>query len=92
MEIATALLTQISEEEGKAFKAYSDEAKVSLSQHGWPGNVRELQNVVRNAVILNDGEIIEAGDAVDWWRRSIRASETKIGIIDRHRRSTGSRG
>ncbi len=60
VEIATALLTQISEEEGKAFKAYSDEAKVSLSQHGWPGNVRELQNVVRNAVILNDGEIIEA--------------------------------
>ena len=34
---------------------------MALLNHSWPGNVRELQNVVRNAVILNEGEIIEPG-------------------------------
>ena len=60
VEIAEFLLLQIAEEEGKEFVAFSDDAKVALLAHGWPGNVRELQNVVRNAVILNEGTEIEA--------------------------------
>ncbi len=60
VEIANALLQQISDEEGKTFELFSDDAKQMLLQHTWPGNVRELQNVVRNAVILNDGSVIEA--------------------------------
>ena len=60
IEIAEALLFQISEEEGKEFSAFSDDAKTQLLDYGWPGNVRELQNVIRNAVILNEGDTIEA--------------------------------
>ena len=60
VEIADVLLAQIAAEEGKTFKTYTDDARSRLMQHSWPGNVRELQNVVRNAVILNDGEVIEA--------------------------------
>jgi DNA-binding NtrC family response regulator len=60
VEIAEALLVQIAGEEGKEFGGYADEAKAALLQHSWPGNVRELQNVVRNAVILNDGETVDA--------------------------------
>ena len=60
VEIAEYLLLQVAEEEGKEFVAFSEEAKAALVGHSWPGNVRELQNMVRNAVILNDGTEIEA--------------------------------
>ena len=60
IEIADVLLGQISKEEGKEFTAFSTEAIEKLLQHSWPGNVRELQNIVRNAVILNEGDTIEA--------------------------------
>jgi len=60
IEIADVLLSQISSEEGKDFSSFSADAKKVLLGHNWPGNVRELQNVVRNAVILNEGVIIES--------------------------------
>ena len=47
------------EEEGKAFRDISDEAADVLSEYSWPGNIRELQNVIRNAVVLYDAEVIE---------------------------------
>lgn len=59
IEIAEVLLAQISKEEGKEFHSFSPAAKETLLNHNWPGNVRELQNVVRNAVILNDGDVLE---------------------------------
>jgi DNA-binding NtrC family response regulator/predicted TIM-barrel enzyme len=33
-----------------------------LMNHPWPGNVRELRNVVQQAAILTDGEVIGAAD------------------------------
>ncbi|MCM5555196.1 phosphoenolpyruvate hydrolase family protein [Pleomorphomonas sp. NRK KF1] len=35
-----------------------------LIGHSWPGNVRELRNVVQQAAILTDGEVIGAADLV----------------------------
>ncbi|MCR9139240.1 MAG: sigma-54 dependent transcriptional regulator [Alphaproteobacteria bacterium] len=60
VDIARDLLTAISAEEGKAFAAFASDAEDLLLSHRWPGNVRELQNVIRNAVILNDAETLEA--------------------------------
>ena len=31
-----------------------------MLDHPWPGNVRELENVIRNIVVLNDGDQVEA--------------------------------
>ncbi|MEI8596174.1 quorum-sensing sigma-54 dependent transcriptional regulator LuxO [Photobacterium sp. Hal280] len=56
IEIAHALLGHISVEEGKRFSRFSPEVIERFRQHTWPGNVRELQNVIRNIVVLNDGE------------------------------------
>ena len=56
LEIAQALLEQMAVEEGRSFRGFSAEAQDALLRHQWPGNVRELQNVVRNAVVLNDGD------------------------------------
>ena len=49
-----------SREEGKSFKGLSPAAELRLAQHDWPGNVRELQNVLRRAIVLNDGETLDA--------------------------------
>jgi len=53
--IARQFLSQFSEEEGKRFSEFSPQAEKLLMEYHWPGNVRELQNVIRNAIVLNDG-------------------------------------
>jgi len=40
----------------------SEEAMRRLLQHNWPGNVRELENVIQRALILCNGETLEAQD------------------------------
>ncbi len=40
--------------------AFTKEARARLSGYRWPGNVRELQNTIERAVILSDGEAIDA--------------------------------
>lgn len=57
--IARQLLEKYAKEEGKPFTGFSVEAKKALAAYDWPGNVRQLQNVVRSAVVLNHGEVME---------------------------------
>ena len=33
-----------------------------LEQYGWPGNVRELRNAIERAMLLADGDRLEATD------------------------------
>lgn len=33
-----------------------------LSSHRWPGNVRELENLIERAMVMADGEVLEATD------------------------------
>jgi two-component system, NtrC family, response regulator AtoC len=40
----------------------STAAYTLLQRYGWPGNVRELRNVVERAMLLSDGERLEARD------------------------------
>ncbi|WP_415890545.1 sigma-54-dependent transcriptional regulator [Neptuniibacter sp. SY11_33] len=56
IEIAQSFLTQYAEEEGKGFKRFEPETELILSNYDWPGNVRQLQNVVRNIVVLHNGD------------------------------------
>ena len=55
LEIAESLLHQFAAEEGKTFTGFSIDAKRSLLAAQWPGNVRELRNVIRQAVVMEDG-------------------------------------
>ncbi len=54
--IANHFLEEFTSEERKSFKGFSSEVETVLEQFFWPGNVRQLQNVIRNAVVLNDGK------------------------------------
>jgi two-component system repressor protein LuxO len=56
--IARRFLAEFSQQERRAFTGFSPEAEARLIGYAWPGNVRQLQNVVRNAVVLNDGALL----------------------------------
>ncbi|HEY1413994.1 MAG TPA: sigma-54 dependent transcriptional regulator [Rhodopila sp.] len=49
---------------GRKVDGFSDEAMAALRQHRWPGNVRELMSVVRRAVVVGDGPLIEAATLI----------------------------
>jgi two-component system response regulator AtoC len=40
----------------------SPAAYTALQQYGWPGNVRELRNVIERAMLLSEGDRLEAKD------------------------------
>src|SRR3712207_8336082 len=42
------------------FRSLTPAAAAALLRHRWPGNVRELQNAIRQAVVMHEGEEIEA--------------------------------
>lgn len=56
LAIAGEMLRRMSAEEGKSFRGLSRPVADALLAYLWPGNVRELQNVIRNVVVLNDGD------------------------------------
>jgi len=56
LHIARKFLTSYAAEEGKRFEGFSLESEAALVTYNWPGNVRQLQNVVRNIVVLHDGD------------------------------------
>jgi two-component system repressor protein LuxO len=57
--IARHFLAQFAGEERRGFQGFSPAAEQALAQYNWPGNVRQLQNVVRNIVVLHDGDRVE---------------------------------
>jgi two-component system repressor protein LuxO len=56
--IAKKLLANYTKEENRSFNGFAPKTLEILRHYSWPGNVRELQNVIRNVVVLNDGEQI----------------------------------
>jgi two-component system, NtrC family, response regulator AlgB len=50
---------------GKAARGFSNAAMEAMKAYRWPGNLRELRNVIERAVILNEGERIEADGLSD---------------------------
>jgi len=53
-------LARLSRDLGKPVRRISEEALERLLHHAWPGNVRELENVMERAIILTDGDTIQA--------------------------------
>jgi DNA-binding NtrC family response regulator len=74
--IANALLERFARAEGKKFTRLSEDALETIARHDWPGNVRELQNAVHNAVVLHDGEVLEASMLPNWVKAGKRQRPT----------------
>ncbi|MCC6552297.1 MAG: sigma-54-dependent Fis family transcriptional regulator [Polyangiaceae bacterium] len=47
---------------GKETRGLTAEALSAMLEHAWPGNVRELEHVIERAVLLAEGERVEAAD------------------------------
>lgn len=56
LDIARALLVTFATEEKKGFRSLTPESERILLHYDWPGNVRQLQNILRNIVVLHDGD------------------------------------
>ncbi|RMG14774.1 MAG: GAF domain-containing protein, partial [Deltaproteobacteria bacterium] len=47
---------------GRPVRELSEEAWERLSAWHWPGNVRELENCIESAVVIGEGQVLEADD------------------------------
>lgn len=56
--IARRFLADYCLEEGRHFSRFSPETERIMLHYTWPGNVRQLQNIVRQIVLLNDGDLV----------------------------------
>jgi DNA-binding NtrC family response regulator len=55
-----SFLAEFNERNKKAVSAIDPAAMRILEQYNWPGNVREVRNIIERAVILANGDFIEA--------------------------------
>ena len=75
---------------GKNIEGFSDAAMEQMQHYRWPGNVRELENVIERAVVLCDGQRVEAlpalaavlvghasEDLLDQWLKTLPESGVK---------------
>lgn len=60
VQIAEAMFKRIAKEENKFYERLTESAKQKLLSYDWPGNVRQLENMIRNTLVMNHSEIIDA--------------------------------
>jgi DNA-binding NtrC family response regulator len=60
--LALHFLAEFSRELGRPRAGFTHQALDRIRVYGWPGNVRELRNAIERAVLMSDGERIEADD------------------------------
>ena len=58
MQIAEFYLSKFAEEHGRSITGFSPGAANLLLTHDWPGNVREVINVVEQATILSESDVV----------------------------------
>jgi two-component system repressor protein LuxO len=56
--LAQDFLDRFADQEGKHFNPLDEAVATALMANPWPGNVRELQNVIRRAVVMNPGPVL----------------------------------
>ncbi len=56
--IAEELLEKFAKEDRRPVKHLSADTRGAIRTYDWPGNIRQLQNVIRNAIVLNAGDVL----------------------------------
>jgi two-component system response regulator HydG len=67
-ELAGFFVGKLGPRVGRRVRGFSPEAMELLKAHRWPGNVRELENVVEQALVFAEGELIRPEDLPDGLR------------------------
>jgi two-component system response regulator HydG len=86
--LAEHFLRKFAHENQRQIQDLSGPARAKLSAHGWPGNVRELENAMERAVVLNQGDVVDAAalpfDAVAGMEGGIRIPGSTLAEIEKH--------
>ena len=62
MALANSFLRRFAAQANRVIKGFTASAAERITNFDWPGNVRQLQNEVQRAVLLSEGEQIDATD------------------------------
>jgi two-component system, NtrC family, response regulator HydG len=62
MPLCNSFLKRFSAQANRVIKGFTESAVERLTAFDWPGNVRQLQNEVQRAVLLSEGEMVDASD------------------------------
>ena len=68
---------------GRNVKGFTPEALEVLRRHRWPGNVRELENVIEQALVFAEGELVTAAELPDALRRAPPPAPLPVPAADR---------
>jgi two-component system response regulator HydG len=60
--LASYFLERLAPRVGRRLRGFAPEAMARLERHAWPGNVRELENVIEQALVFAEGELVQPGD------------------------------
>ena len=60
--LAMHFLRRFAEDNHKNLEGFTDAARTKILAHRWPGNVRELENALERAVVMAEGNAIDADD------------------------------
>jgi DNA-binding NtrC family response regulator len=71
-------LERFSRQYGKAIRGLTRRAQAQLARYHWPGNVRELENVLGNACMMVEGNMIDVRDLPPRVKES-RGAEASVG-------------
>ena len=84
MPLANAFLKKFASQANRPIKGYSPSAIERLTAFDWPGNVRQLQNEVQRAVLLSEGEEVDATDLSISKARTIgdEAQDTNFTLLE----------
>ncbi|HEX7602624.1 MAG TPA: sigma 54-interacting transcriptional regulator, partial [Polyangiaceae bacterium] len=63
---------------GMQIRGLSSEARKLLQEYAWPGNVRELENTIERAMVLCDGEILDAQDLPERIREALDPVQVQL--------------
>lgn len=74
-------IKKANKETGHNIQGISHEAISLLENYSWPGNVRELENVIRRAVILSKGNVINKEDIIFTEQKEINKFHEAIEAI-----------
>ena len=58
LNIAQYFVKTFAREFKRALKGFDDRARRALLEYEWPGNIRELRNVIEQAVVREDGDVL----------------------------------
>jgi DNA-binding NtrC family response regulator len=78
MPLTNAFLKRFASQANRTIKGFTSAAIERLTNFDWPGNVRQLQNEIQRAVLLSEGDEVDAADL----------SITKARVIDEEAQDT----